>query len=83
MLKREELRCSVEGRCHRSLEAKQARVEDALVALAADPVRVQQLCGWSWICHHPEQLPLGFKMVKRITDKVSQLDNLTNLTGEF
>lgn len=54
----EELRRRVEGRCYGSLEAKQAWVEQELVALAADPGRVQQLCGWSWVRQALEQLPL-------------------------
>jgi hypothetical protein len=54
----EELRRSVEGYCYGSLEAKQARVEQELVALAADPGRVQQLGGWSWVCDALAQLPL-------------------------
>jgi transposase len=53
-----ELRRSVEGRCYGSLEAKQAWVGKELVALAADPGRVQQLCGWSWVRNALAQLPL-------------------------
>jgi transposase len=54
----EELQRSVEGHCYGRLEVKPAWVENELVALAADPGRVQQLSGWSWIRDALGLLPL-------------------------
>ncbi len=45
----EEIRRQVEGQVYPDLAAKQAVVEAYLQDLAADPVRVQRLCGWDWI----------------------------------
>ena len=53
----EEIRRRVEGRCYASLQAKQDAVEHYLTALAADPARVQQLCGWDWCADGLAQLP--------------------------
>ena len=45
----EELRRRVEGRVYADLDAKQVVVEGYLQELAADPARVQRLCGWDWL----------------------------------
>lgn len=45
----EEVRRRVEGRVYPDLAAKQAVVEACLQDLAADPARVQRLCGWDWL----------------------------------
>lgn len=45
----EEIRRRVEGRVYPDLAAKQAVVEGYLQELAADPARVQRLCGWDWV----------------------------------
>lgn len=45
----EEVRRRVEGRIYPDLSAKQTVVEAYLQELAADPTRVQRLCGWDWI----------------------------------
>lgn len=44
-----EIRHRVEGQIYPDLAAKQAVVEAYLQELAADPARVQRLCGWAWI----------------------------------
>lgn len=44
-----EIRRRVEGRPYPDLAAKQAVVEAYLEELAADPARVQRLCGWDWL----------------------------------
>ena len=53
----EELRARLEGKVYDSLDAKQAEAERYLQELAADPERVQQLCGWQWIRDALQQLP--------------------------
>ena len=53
----EEIRRRVEGRVYDSLDAKQADVEAHLAALAADPARVQRLCGWGWLLAALAALP--------------------------
>lgn len=53
----EEIRRRAEGRGYESLQAKQAAVEQYLTALAADPERVQRLCGWAWLQDALAQLP--------------------------
>jgi transposase len=45
----EEIRRRVEGQLYPDLPAKQAVVEAYLQELAADPGRVQRLCGWAWV----------------------------------
>ena len=45
----EEIRRRVEGRVYPDLATKQAVVEAYLQELAADPARVQRLCGWDWL----------------------------------
>ena len=45
----EELRRDVEGRPYGTLEAKMARVEARLQAMAANPDLVRRLAGWTWI----------------------------------
>lgn len=45
----EEVRRRVEGRVYDSITTKQASVEAYLQELAADPDRVQRLCGWDWV----------------------------------
>lgn len=54
----EEIRRRVEGRVYPDLAAKQAVVEGYLQELAADPVRVQRLCGWDWILGAFATLPI-------------------------
>lgn len=54
----EEIRRRVEGRVYPDLAAKQAVVDAYLQALAADPARVQRLCGWTWILDAFARLPL-------------------------
>ena len=44
-----EIRRRVEGRVYASVDDKQALVEASLQELAADPGRVQRLCGWDWL----------------------------------
>jgi DDE superfamily endonuclease len=53
----EEIRRRVEGRVYPDLDAKQAVVETYLQELAADPPRVQQLCGWAWLLDAFATLP--------------------------
>lgn len=53
----EEVRRRVEGRVYPDLDAKQAVVEASLQELAADPARVQQLCGWDWVLDAFATLP--------------------------
>jgi transposase len=53
----EELRRGVEGRVYDNLDAKQAVADACLQTLAADPARVQQLCGWTWIRANLALLP--------------------------
>lgn len=45
----EEIRRRVEGRAYPDLAATQAMVDAYLHELAADPARVQRLCGWAWL----------------------------------
>jgi len=45
----EEIRRRVEGRVYPDVAAKQAVVDAYLHDLAADPARVQRLCGWAWL----------------------------------
>lgn len=54
----EEIRRRVEGRVYDTLEAKQAAVEAYLQELAADPERVQRLCGWDWLLAALDQVPI-------------------------
>jgi transposase len=53
----EEVRRAVEGEVYASLEAKQQAAEVYLRALAADPDRVRQLCGWEWLRTALDALP--------------------------
>ena len=53
----QELRRAVEGLVYATLADKVAVVERELAALAADPVRLQRLTGWSWIAVTLAQLP--------------------------
>lgn len=53
----EEIRRRVEGRRYDTLPAKQDAVEQYLSSLAADPERVQRLCGWAWLRDALGQLP--------------------------
>lgn len=53
----EEIRRQVEGKVYDTLDAKQAAVESYLQELAADPARVQRLCGWDWLVAALDQLP--------------------------
>lgn len=61
----QEIRRRVEGRRYDTLAAKQAVGETYLAELAADPARVQRLCGWDWVIaaldhpplHHRDQEP--------------------------
>lgn len=53
----QEIRRRAEGQVYATLAEKQARVEGYLRELAADPARVQRLCGWDWITAAIEQLP--------------------------
>lgn len=45
----QDVRRYVEGRTYLDLDAKAARVDAFLTALAADPNRLRSLTGWSWI----------------------------------
>lgn len=45
----EEIRRRVEGRGYPDVAAKQAVVDAYLDEVAADPARVQRLCGWEWL----------------------------------
>lgn len=45
----EELRAEIEGRVFATLDEKVAAVEAILQAWDADPARVRQLAGWTWI----------------------------------
>jgi hypothetical protein len=54
----EELRRALEGRLYATIEDKVAAVEQELKALAADPVRVRRLAGWTWITEACQALPL-------------------------
>lgn len=53
----EEIRRQVEGRVYVDVDAKQAVVEGYLRELAADPARVQRLCGWDWLVAALDHLP--------------------------
>jgi hypothetical protein len=53
----QDLRRAVEGLVYATLEEKMAVVERELAALAADPVRLQRLTGWTWIADTRAQLP--------------------------
>jgi transposase len=53
----EELRRVAEGRIYASLAQKKQVVENELRSLAADPQRVLQLAGWSWIQEAFHALP--------------------------
>jgi hypothetical protein len=53
----EELRRAIEGQRYATIEEKVAAVAHELVALAADPARVQSLAGWSWIAQACQSLP--------------------------
>ena len=44
-----EIRRTVEGEVYDSLQDKQKRVEQWLLAFAADPTRVRALTGWDWL----------------------------------
>jgi len=52
-----ELRRAIEGRVYPTLQAKQEALEPILEAWQADPERVKQLCGWSWIRKALKALP--------------------------
>jgi hypothetical protein len=53
----QEVRRRVEGRCYDAVADKQARADAHLRALAADPARVKQLCGWDWFTAALDALP--------------------------
>jgi len=53
----EELRRVVEGKVYDSLAAKVAALEAELRQWDADPERMSQLVGWSWIMNTLNQLP--------------------------
>lgn len=53
----EEVRRAVEGHVYATLEEKQAKVEEKLQELAADPVALRRLVGWEWIIRELRQLP--------------------------
>jgi hypothetical protein len=53
----QEIRRRAEGRVYDSVADKQAVVDAYLAALAADPTRVRQLCGWAWITDALDSLP--------------------------
>ena len=55
----EEIRRRVEGKVYDTLDAKQAVVEAFLRELAADPARVQRLCGWDWLVAALDQIPIA------------------------
>ena len=52
-----EVRRHVEGRVYDSLKSKKEAVEGYLDGLAADPERVERLCGWAWLTAALEELP--------------------------
>ncbi len=52
-----ELRRVLEGRVYETLQAQQEALEPILRAWQADPDRVRQLCGWTWIRDALEALP--------------------------
>jgi hypothetical protein len=53
----QELRRRLEGRVYDALTDKQAVADAYLTALAADPDRVRQLCGWDWLTAALDALP--------------------------
>ena len=53
----EEIRRRVEGRTYATLADKRAVADAYLRALAADPDRVKQLCGWAWLTAALDALP--------------------------
>lgn len=54
------LRQHVEGQVYRQLYRKKLRVEALLTGLAADPDRICQLAGWSWIRQAVGMLPAQY-----------------------
>ncbi|MXZ26484.1 MAG: hypothetical protein F4Y80_16820 [Caldilineaceae bacterium SB0665_bin_21] len=58
-----ELRRALEGRVYPALQAKQAALEPILQAWQADPERVKNLCGWSWIRTALEALPADTQVI--------------------
>jgi hypothetical protein len=53
----EEIRRRVEGRTYATLADKRVVADAYLAALAADPARVKQLCGWDWLTAALDALP--------------------------
>jgi transposase len=53
----QELRRRLEGRAYASVADKQAAADAYLAQLAADPDRVRQLCGWTWLTDALDLLP--------------------------
>ena len=59
----EELRRRAEGRTYATGADKRARAEAYLRQLAADPRRVRQLCGWTWICAALDRPPWRVRLM--------------------
>ncbi len=59
-----ELRRAIEGRVYPDLQAKQDALEPVLKGWQADPKRVRQLCGWSWIRDALGSLPADTKVIQ-------------------
>ena len=53
----QELRRRIEGRTYATIADKQAVADAYLRELAADPDRVQHLCGWDWLAAALNALP--------------------------
>ncbi|MYD90026.1 MAG: hypothetical protein F4Y08_06765 [Caldilineaceae bacterium SB0662_bin_9] len=59
-----ELRRAIKGRVYPDLQAKQAALEPILQAWQADPERVRQLCGWTWIRKALTKLPANTQVIQ-------------------
>ncbi len=59
-----ELRRAIEGRVYPDLQAKQDALEPVLKGWQADPKRVRQLCGWSWIRDALGSLPADTQVIQ-------------------